>query len=130
MPEGIKLNFSDEGVKILTDEKVDAFDAEVQNALMNIGVLNGSDPIYADRGTTLFIKGLQGRMTNSITAGHEANYAAVDTLFFVREEDPFTDHDPVNLIELEIESFEIGRMSINTVMTSVAGEVQGSSLTL
>ena len=87
--EGLKLEFGSEGVRILPQEAVADMDADVQNVLMNFGISKGSDQVFPDRGTDLFLKGLQGRLVDDITAGHEGNFAASDVLFFVTENDRF-----------------------------------------
>lgn len=82
---GLKLNFAPGEVTIDTNSKVTDFDATIQNALVNIATRSGTDKIYPSKGTELLKRALEGRIVGLNSANHEAQVAAVSTLFFSRE---------------------------------------------
>lgn len=54
-----------------------------QKCLVNLVTENGSDTLYPDRGTTLLIDSINCLAYDRIEATHIANFAALDTEFFV-----------------------------------------------
>lgn len=54
-----------------------------QKAVLNIATEQGSDPLYAGRGTTLLADSINGLTINRIAAQHSGNFAALDTLLFL-----------------------------------------------
>lgn len=85
--EGIKIQF-DKGEAILLEEKVEDFDTTVQNSMVNIGTTKNTDKIYPDKGTSILTRATQGIIADSNEANSEAVIASLDTLFFVRANDP------------------------------------------
>jgi hypothetical protein len=82
---GIKLNFNAGGPTFdFTAPAID-FGCTVQNALVNVGTDQGSDPFFTDRGTNLKKDGARGLMVNSAWATHSANFAALRTLSFIQQ---------------------------------------------
>lgn len=56
-----------------------------QKCLVNLVTENGSDPIYEDRGTTLLADSINGLAYDRLEAIHVANFAALDTEFFMSD---------------------------------------------
>jgi hypothetical protein len=83
--EGLKVNFTKDDISINTGSKVSDFDATVQNALVNIGTREGTDKIFAGKGTRILDRAVEGKIVGFNAANHESQLAAVDTLFFSRE---------------------------------------------
>jgi len=128
---GLKLEFGDSGVRILTGESVSGLDADTQNILMSLGTMKGSDQIFRSRGTNLFIRGLQGRLVDSISAGHEGNYAAADVLAFVSSNDPFSStRERIRRIFLSPVVFDGQRLEMNLELETSTGARIGTSVTL
>lgn len=130
MPRSLQLEFLDEGVRILPNQAVSGLQLEAQNACLNLGIQQGSDPIYPTRGTNLLLQGLNGRLVDDMAAFHEGNFAAVDTVFFLNSIDPFPDNDAIIEIKLQVESYQEGKLEFNTVMLTESGAQIGQSLTL
>lgn len=129
--EGLKLEFGDDGVRILTDERVKDLDADTQNILMSLGTMKGSDQIFPDRGTNLFLRGLQGRLVDEIVAGHEGNYAGADVIFFVSNNDPFdSTRERFRRILLTPVVFDGQHLEMNLELETTAGVRIGKSVTL
>lgn len=56
-----------------------------QKALVNIVTVRGSDPLFEDRGTDIMKKCLSGNIYDNNGLRHLGNFAALDTMFFVLE---------------------------------------------
>jgi hypothetical protein len=87
---GLALSFDKEGIRLLLDKSVSGLPAQVQAALLNVACARGSDPVYADRGTELMERAARDGVWSPARAQHLVNFAAVDTLFFLREVEPRT----------------------------------------
>lgn len=59
-----------------------------QKVLVNMVTVKGSDYIYEDRGTDLLQDAIYGKVYNRASAIHAGNFAALDTIFFIRSTDP------------------------------------------
>lgn len=128
---GIKLEFSDQGVKILPEQEVSDLDADTQNILMSFGTMKGSDEIFPLRGTNLFLRGLQGRLVDEIAAGHEGNFAANDVLEFVSGIDPFdSTRERIRRILLTPVVFDGQSLEMNLELETTTGARIGTSATL
>lgn len=129
--KGLKLEFGDNGVRILTGESVRDLDADTQNILMSLGTMKGTDQVFPSRGTNLFIRGLQGRLVDTISAGHEGNYAAVDVLAFVSANDPFdSTRERIRRIFLSPVSFDGQRLDMELELETSTGARIGTSAIL
>lgn len=101
MSRSLKVDFDENGHPILRSaDQVGGFEATCQNAIINLLVEAGSDPVFSSRGTDLLLRGLSGRINNYRQAEHAANFAASDTLFFGREHDTGDASDKMRQIEL------------------------------
>ncbi len=95
--KSLRLQFSANGASLITDEVVEDVLATAQVVLVNFGTGVESDPMFPDRGTALF-KTTVSRMLDPQDSIHEANFAAVDTLFFVRRYEPKLGQDKLDQI--------------------------------
>lgn len=59
-----------------------------QKVLVNMVTVKGSDHMYEDRGTDLLQDAIYGKVYNQASAIHAGNFAALDTIFFIRSTDP------------------------------------------
>lgn len=131
MTRGLKLEFGDAGVKILTAAAVKGLEADTQNILMSLGTMKGTDQVYPLRGTNLFIRGLQGRLVDMISAGHEGNYAAADVLDFVSANDPFdATREKIHRIFLSPVLFDGQHLEMELELETSTGARIGTSATL
>lgn len=56
-----------------------------QKALVNVVTVKGSDPVFPNRGTDIMKKCLSGHIYSNNGLRHIGNFAALDTVFFVLE---------------------------------------------
>lgn len=75
------------GAEIDFGASVSDFAATAQNCMVCLGTQLGSDLIFPSKGTTLLRKALTGGLMNQRSAEHEANFAGLDILHFVRAND-------------------------------------------
>lgn len=96
----IKVIFKGDASEIdLTGEVVDKNLYE-QKVLINMVTAQGSDPTYPDRGTNLLLDSIRGKVYSKSGTIHVGNFAALDTIYFLRGTDyedlyeaPFTVRD-------------------------------------
>lgn len=89
--EGLKISFEKSNVALNVTEASTGFDCTIQNALANIGTRKGTDYMYSNKGTDILLRAVQGKIVGLNDANHEAQIAAIDTLFFSREYETSTD---------------------------------------
>jgi hypothetical protein len=83
--KSLKLDFN--GVNGTTIDLVTPltdFACTMQNALVNLGCIAGSDSLYPNRGTALLTAGLRGILVDINAANHASNFAAIATLSFIQ----------------------------------------------
>ncbi len=127
---GTKLIFDETGPRLDLGQKVTGFDSMVQNCLVNIGTHKGSDPLFPDRGTTLFQDGLRGRLVSEVWARHDCNFAALDTLAFAQVTDAAQNEAPIQKFSLTIKDFEVSKLRLSVFAESAAGEPRGNEYLL
>lgn len=110
--------------------RIGGFAAAVQNALVNLGTAQGSDPLYPERGTTLQQAAVEGRLIDLNSAQHNANFAAVDTLAFGRIHTEASDPGGVAAVQLEPADFNGSRVLIDALFTANDGTTVGIKTTL
>lgn len=91
----LKLQFTTAGATLITGSSVEGNDATAQVCLVNIGTRRGSDRVFASRGTNLFKETLTRRWVSSERATHALSFAGVDTVFFVRANEPASAPDKI-----------------------------------
>ena len=79
-----------------------------QNAVVHLLTSEGSDPVFPDRGTTLLRDAVRGAVVNRQGAEHVANFAALDTLFFMRQ------HELAGEIGRTIETLRLVLLTLTT----------------
>jgi hypothetical protein len=129
--EGISINFLNGNIFIDTDKKVEGFNATVQNALVNIGTRRGTDRIYPEKGTEILQNAVQGKIVGLNVANHEAQLAAIDTLFFSREHETTTD-DNVKLgqVFMDTITYEGTKLKIESGFTNFSQTSSVGTITL
>lgn len=80
----IVMNGNDGSFIDLTQD-VSGKDLYNQKALVNIVTARGSDPLFEERGTDIMQKCLSGNIYDNNGLRHLGNFAALDTMFFVLE---------------------------------------------
>lgn len=121
---GVALDFTGDMPRFGTG-RVEGFGATVQNALVNIGTGQGTDPVYPERGTTLQRDAVDGKLIDLNSAQHASNFAAVDTLAFTKTYTPESDTSNLSEVRLEPADFTGTRLMIDAIFTSVAGQTVG-----
>jgi hypothetical protein len=127
---GIAIDFVKEGAVLSVTRQVTDFDTIVQNSLVNCGTVAGSDPLYSGRGTELYSgSDLIGRVTTYEDAYHASNFAALDTLNFMRASDYDDDeHEKIQSVALEPIKYEGAQLNLNAVVTGSNGTRRGISI--
>jgi hypothetical protein len=111
MIRGLKVNFSHSGCSFDFAAPVVDKQAIVQDCMVNIATARGSDPLNPEKGTDLLKDTLQGGAINIISAGHIGAAAAVDTLFFMREEDLAS--QPIKLTKIKLKPITLIDRAVN-----------------
>lgn len=84
----IRLNFNGESDTLIDlTAKVEGKALYEQKCLVNLATEQESDPLYPTRGTTILKSCIGGTIISSNAADHVGNFAALNTLMFVRGED-------------------------------------------
>lgn len=82
----VKVYFNGEdGASIDLTRRVEGKHLYSQKALINVGTEQGTDPLYEERGTTLMTEAIGGYAATDNGALHMGNFAALDTLSFLEE---------------------------------------------
>lgn len=127
---GIKIQFNGRQSEILPDQTVSGFDATVQNSMVCVGTVAGSDRMFPAKGTNLLPSALQGRLINRQLAIHETNYASVDTLFFINETDAEGAEERLAAVALQILNMTTEELQLEAQFTSSLGKTVGLLTTL
>ena len=127
--EGLAIEFESTGAVLDVSTKVSNFSTIVQNGLVNIGTIAGSDPLYLSRGTQLYNSGVVGALTTYNDAYHAANFAALDTSFFLKRSDyADANYERVRLVEMQPVSYNGSRMQINVRFEGENGTIVGKQI--
>lgn len=59
-----------------------------QKVLINMVTENGSDKIFPNRGTKMLADSINGKVYSRTGTVHIGNFAALDTIYFIRSTDP------------------------------------------
>lgn len=123
--KGLKLEFTQSGINILTSEMVEGVWANIQGALVNVGTSRGSDKTFVDRGTRLFELAVRNGIPSPNEAQHQSNFAAVDTLFFQREQESQTDADSPGVLRLTPAGLGAQRLELDLFYQTTDGREFG-----
>ena len=122
----IKINF--QGAQPVFDftDSVKDFDATVQNCLVNLGTMIGSDQFYPDRGTYLMLDAVQGRMINIQWANNSANFAALRTIVFSQNNDQANNPYALQTLTLAAGVYNIKNLVLNVGAVCINGATSGT----
>lgn len=84
----LKITFFGDSTTINLDEKVEDKNLYEQKVLINMVTERGSDPVYEYRGTRLLADAINGKVYSKTGTTHVGNFAALDTIYFIRSTDP------------------------------------------
>lgn len=98
---------------------VEGKDLTVQKVLINIPTFKGSDKLYPDKGTSLLQQFIGAVVVNKNAAQHIANFAALDTIYFINDTDGLDVNDPMGLANLDLELLDYSAMTGEVKLTSV-----------
>lgn len=91
-----------------------------QKALVNMVTVQGSDPIYSDRGTTMLIDSIRGKAYNRAGIIHMGNFAALDTISFIKS----TDQDDIATEDFTIKDINVSAIAYNNNTNTLSLSVQ------
>lgn len=118
--KGLKIIFNTTESVIDTTSYVEGFDASIQNALVNIATQAGTDNIYEDKGTSLLKVAAMGKIVGFTDATHEAQIAALSTLFFSRDKDAAeADTNRIGKIDLQPVEYTNNSLKITAAFTDL-----------
>ena len=123
--EGLKVDFVAGGMQLKTDEKVEGALATVQNVLVNVGTTKGSDRIFPSRGTNLLKRMVTSGVQSYTDLMHTANFAALDTLFFVRANEELTTDDSPEQVDLSVKALVQSLVELDVRVITVDGREFG-----
>jgi len=121
----LKIQFSKEGSDIDFNSEVTGFDATIQAAMVNMATHKGSDDTYPTRGTDILKRAVSGLLINDREAMHTANFAAVDTVFFVRANEPQASGEKLSQITTDPIIQDTTHLTLNLQFLSEQGRVVG-----
>lgn len=84
----LKISFNGDASTIKLNETVDDKNLYEQKVLINLVTARGSDRVFPSRGTKLLADSIYGRVYSKTGAAHVGNFAALDTIYFIRSTDP------------------------------------------
>lgn len=97
---GIAVNFNGSNSSI-SNKIVEGIQLTSQKCLLNMATEAGMDRLYPTRGVDILSKAVAGAITDNNIAQHLGNFAALDTIFFVRETD-YNKEDKDRVSDLDI----------------------------
>lgn len=120
--KGLKVNFNSDGITIDTEASVDGLEATIQNALLNIATRKGTDKVFPNKGTDLLHSAVTGKIVGINDANHVSQFAALDTLFFIRQFDiTQPSNTRIGKIFMQPVSYNGHRLLINATFTDIDG---------
>jgi hypothetical protein len=129
--EGIKVNFLNGEIYIDPSDKITGFDATIQNALVNIGTRQSTDRIYPSKGTTILKNAVEGKIVGLNVSNHEAQLAAIETLFFSREYETSTDLSiKLGKVFMDTLSYDGNKLRINSAFTNFSETITKGTVTI
>ena len=128
--KGLAINFSGKaGATLFTDKAVSGFSCTAQNGLVNIACGKGEDPTFDSRGTNLYKDALAGKVPTFSDSYHIANFAALDTKFFLKQNAP-DGEEVIEKVILDPVEFDGNRLLLKASFTSTSGTQIGITTTL
>jgi len=130
MKKSIRIDFTGNAPKLDFNRPVEGFENTIQRALVNIGTHRNDLNLFENKGTDLLRRGVEGSLISIQAAQHQSNFAAIETLLFMREEAANTLDAGEGLSKIGLEPaspLENGRLNINAIFTSDTGEVVGAA---
>ena len=126
MKKGLKVDFTENGGSLKTGESVSGDHTSIQNALMNIGTVAGTDKAFPAKGTDLFTTALKRGLPSLADARHAANFAAVDTLFFVRANEEATNDNSIKVLNISPGPLSLEKAEFDAYIETVGGKIYGN----
>lgn len=84
----LKIIFDGDASTIELNALVEDKNLYEQKVLVNMVTENGSDKIFPSRGTKMLADSINGKVYNRTGTVHIGNFAALDTIYFIRSTDP------------------------------------------
>ena len=126
----LRLLFSKAGASFDLVPLEGDFECSVQNALVNLGSVQGGDKVFPDKGTDLLKTAVSGALFDLNSANHASNYAALDTLAFSKAADYQDNPEPITGMTLKPATFTGGVLTLDVKFTSSRGRTSGVITTL
>lgn len=119
MRRDLLINFSVDGATI-TQQECSGVRVGMQQCGINIGTDAGSDVLYPTAGTSILLDALSGKLFNETLAQHSANFAALDTLYFVRQydDDSLEESERIQNIDLFVTGLGYQRVDITATFVT------------
>jgi len=126
---GFLIDFSSgKKAELHLGRRVSGYDMSIQNALVLLGTSKGSDKAFPTKGTGLFSAATRGLLIDGQAAIHQAQFAAIDVLFFSREFEPATALEKIQEIRLTPSTINNDSIYLQAQFTSTLGDVRGTTI--
>lgn len=116
----IKLILDGDASTIDLSAEVEDKNLYEQKVLVNMVTAQGSDPVYPDRGTTMLIDSIRGQAYNRAGIIHIGNFAALDTISFIKGTDP----EEVASEDFTVRDINVSTISYNNTTNTLSLSVQ------
>lgn len=124
--KAIAVNFAASGARIDWNAEVTDFNATAQAALINyVTPKAAGERMLTDRGTDLLARAATGRLISQRSALHAANFAALDTVFFINRRGPESLGEKLQTIRPVVVSMDTRVLKLSLELTSTQGTVVG-----
>lgn len=123
MRRDLLIEFSLDGASITQQER-SGVRVGMQQCGINIGTDAGSDLLFPAAGTSMLLDALSGKLFNTTLAQHSANFAALDTLYFVRNHDDadWDEKDRIQNVDLSVTGLGYQRVDITAAFATTDGD--------
>lgn len=129
--KGFLIDMTKDGkAEIHLDQRVEGYGSTLQNALVILGTDKGSDKAFPDKGTNLLKAATRGLMIDGQAALHQAQFAAIDVLFFSRSFEISETDEMIREIKLTPSTITTDKISLQVQFTSTLGNVAGTAISV
>lgn len=128
--KGLQLKIGDDGKAEIAPRTIADADCVLQNSVVNLLTVKGSDATFPDRGADILLSGLRNVIFDSTSAQHVANFAALSTVTFMREHEyPEEIARTIDALRLSLTEIQPGYLRFSLTHTFTNGQTFSQTLT-
>jgi len=128
--KGLKLKKENNVWVLDTEAIVEGDDLLIQNAIVNIATIQGTDDVVPERGTDLAKELVQGSIHTKVEAQHACNFAALDTTIFMKDTAVTPEQKLLKKIYISEESMDFSTLNTTVIIERKDNTVQSVQTTL